>query len=136
MKIKNMAFLLTALASTQLMGCASIVGGVNQPISVTTTPIDGAKCSLENDKGKWYVNQTPGSVVVHRSYKDLDVKCHKDGYQDAETKVVSKTKPMAAGNILFGGAVGVGLDVVDGAAYDYPNEVKVAMNKSDMSGAA
>jgi hypothetical protein len=131
MKIKNILILLTFLASTQLMGCASIVGGVNQSISVATAPVDGAKCSLENDKGKWYVNQTPGSVVVHRSYKDLDVKCHKEGYQDSETKVESKTKPMAAGNILFGGAVGVGLDVVDGAAYDYPTEVKVEMNQED-----
>ncbi len=92
-----------------------------------TSPKEGATCSLENDKGKWFVNKTPGTVVVHRSYKDLDVKCQEEGCAPSEEKVKSKVKPMAAGNIIFGGLVGAGVDAVDGAAYDYPTDIKVNM---------
>ena len=52
-------------------GCASIVSGQNQSISVTTlkngTDVPGAKCTLTNDKGTWYTT-SPGSVMVRRSY--------------------------------------------------------------------
>ena len=38
---------------------------------------------------------------------------------------------MTAGNVLFGGLIGVGVDAADGAAYDYPSDIKVAMEKKD-----
>ena len=69
--------------------------------------------------------------MVHRSYKDLEVNCQEDGYDDADEKVQSKTKAMTAGNVLFGGLIGVGVDAADGAAYDYPSDIKVAMEKKD-----
>jgi uncharacterized protein YceK len=112
-----------------LTGCASIVNGTNQSVSVKTAPAQGAMCSLENDKGKWYVNQTPGSVTVHRSYKDLVVNCQKQGYQSSQTKVTSKTKGMAFGNILFGGVIGAGVDMADGSAYDYPTDIQIPMKR-------
>ncbi len=37
---------------------------------------------------------------------------------------------MAFGNFLFGGVIGVGVDTVSGAAYDYPNVVTVRMGRS------
>ncbi len=36
---------------------------------------------------------------------------------------------MVAGNLLFGGFIGGGVDAADGAAYDYPNNLTVRMNK-------
>jgi len=110
-----------------LTGCASIVNGTNQPISVSTPPVQGAVCTLINDKGTWYVNNTPGSVTVHRSYQDLNVSCRKPGYKVASQAVKSTTKPMAFGNVLFGGAIGAGIDVANGSAYDYPTNITVAM---------
>lgn len=106
-------------------GCASIVNGTNQPVSVSTHPIKEAKCTLENDKGKWYVSSTPGSTTIHRSYSDLKVKCEKNGYKSGEKRFASKTKPMAFGNIIFGGAIGAGVDVATGSAYDYPTDMQV-----------
>lgn len=113
-----------------LIGCASIVNGTNQPVSVHTGEAHGATCSLENDKGRWYINRTPGSVVVNRSFKDLKIQCMKKGFEPTYTKVKSKTKGMAFGNILFGGVVGAGVDMVDGAAYDYPSEIIVPMKRN------
>lgn len=122
---------LVALISTAtlLTSCASIVNGQNQPVSVSTTP-KNATCALENNKGKWYINNTPGSVTVNRSYHDLQVTCEKKGYKKAEKKVASATKAMAFGNVVFGGVIGAGVDMADGAAYDYPTEIQVPLDKA------
>jgi len=127
--MKKIIICTALLACASLTGCASIVNGTSQPVSVNTAPIQGAKCCLKNNKGVWYINKTPGSVVVHRSYGDLTVTCSKKGYKTSSVKVKSHTKGMAFGNAVFGGVVGAGVDVADGAAYDYPSNVHVSMKK-------
>ena len=110
---------------TLISGCASIVNGQNQSLTVTTPGCAGATCELTNDKGKWFISSTPGSVTVHRSYADLFVKCIKGGSPPVTKSIPSKTKGMAFGNILLGGIIGAGIDVANGAAYDYPNEISL-----------
>ena len=116
--------------ATLCSGCASIVGGQNQSISVTTASdgkeVEGAKCSLQNDKGSWYAT-TPGSVTVRRSYADLLVTCKLDSVAPGTASVKSTTKALAFGNAIFGGVIGVAVDTASGAAYDYPNSIRVAM---------
>lgn len=113
-------------------GCASIVSGQNQSVSVTTknqgADVAGAKCSLTNDKGTWYTT-TPGSVTVRRSYNDLALTCTLDGAEPGIASVKSTTKGMAFGNILFGGIIGAGVDMSTGAAYDYPDIINVELGK-------
>jgi hypothetical protein len=70
---------------------------------------------------------TPGSVTVHRSYDKLNVTCKETGYTANVVAVDSSTKGMAFGNILFGGLIGVGVDMSTGAAYDYPALITVPM---------
>ena len=127
------------LAATLCTGCASIVSGQNQSISVTTASddndIEGAKCSLQNDKGSWYAT-TPGSVTVRRSYGDLLVTCKLDGVTPGTASVKSTTKAMAFGNVIFGGVIGVAVDTASGAAYDYPNTIRVAMPAGAAASAA
>jgi hypothetical protein len=41
---------------------------------------------------------------------------------------------MAYGNILLGGVIGAGVDVVNGAAYDYPSEVSVPLDCKPLVG--
>lgn len=115
----HLNLLLPLAALALLPGCASIVSGHNQPITVEVPDCEGANCRLTNDKGSWAV-KAPGSVVVSRAYGDLAVICSKEGFGSATQAVASSTKGMAAGNILFGGIIGVGVDVATGAAYDYP----------------
>lgn len=121
MRATLMAALLAGAAS--LTGCASIVSGTSQVVSVETLHptgnVAGATCKLENDKGVYYVT-TPGTVTVHRAYGDMNVKCEKPGYDAGLATFKSSTKGMMAGNILFGGVIGAGVDASTGAAYDYP----------------
>lgn len=121
------------LASVALTGCASIVNGHNQVISVEARhkgqPVVGAACTLVNPKGTFYVS-TPGTVTIHRSYDDLNVKCEKDGVEPGLASVKSSTKAMAFGNILFGGVIGAAVDAGSGAAYDYPTLISVILGES------
>jgi hypothetical protein len=122
---------LTCVAA--LSGCASIVGGTSQVVSVQTVKggdeLAGASCKLENDKGVWFI-KTPGSVTVHRAYGELSVKCEKNGVDPGIATVKSSTKGMAFGNILFGGLIGAGVDMSTGAAYDYPALITVSMGST------
>lgn len=130
-KMTSMAFLATGFM--MLTSCASIVSGNQQSISVNTGHVQGATCALENNKGKWYVNRTPASVTVQRSYTDLVVTCEKKGISHGEKRIASHTKGMAFGNILFGGVIGVGVDMANGAAYDYPVDINVPMGRERIS---
>jgi len=116
-------------------GCASIVTGQNQSLSVETRQkgkqVVGANCKLSNNKGIWYVI-TPGSTTVQRSYEDLAVRCEKDGIDPGIANVKSSTKAMAFGNIIFGGIIGAGVDMASGSAYDYPSLITVEMGETSL----
>jgi hypothetical protein len=120
--------IITVLPIAMLSACASILDGSNQSISVKTisgaNDIVGARCTVINDKGTWYVT-SPGSVTVQRSYDTLNVKCESDGYIANAGSAPSSTKGLAFGNILFGGLIGAAVDVGTGAAYDYPSPIIV-----------
>jgi len=116
----------SAIALLGLSGCASIVDGSHQVLSVVTPDVEQAKCTLTNNKGTFYVT-TPGTVTVHRSYDPMHVDCTKAGYEDALITVKSSTKGMAFGNIIAGGIIGAGVDMATGAAYDYPQKIVVPM---------
>ncbi len=114
-----------------LQGCASIVSGTTQSLSVETKSatgdaVSGANCKMTNDKGTWFV-ATPGTVAVHRSMSDLSILCTKESFQPANNVAPSSTKGMVFGNLLFGGIIGVGVDAATGAAFDYPTLIPVFM---------
>lgn len=110
-----------------LNACASIVSGTSQNIAVDTSP-SNAECRLSNDKGEWFVDNTPGTTVVHRSSQALTVECHK-GKLQAIRSFDSHTKGAAYGNILAGGIIGAAVDMGNGAAYDYPPSVSLKLKK-------
>ena len=132
----RIAVLFAVAAVVLTSGCASIVSGVNQPVSVVAkspenVDVAGAKCTLTNSKGEWYTT-TPGSVVVHRAYGNMLVNCVHPTYAGV-TSVKSVTKPMAFGNIIFGGVIGAGIDMGNGSAYDYPDMISVSMSASNVT---
>ena len=78
-----------------------------------------------NSKGSYYVNSTPGSVMVQNACDQLTVTCKKDGYVPANPNagsVQDKSKGMAWGNIIFGGIIGIAVDRQTGAGCTYPQQ--------------
>jgi len=115
-------FTIIFFSHAALTGCASIVTGQDQVVSVSTPNCSGAQCTLVNPEGTYFV-KTPGTVTVDKEYGDLSVSCEKAGYDPFIMSVSSSTKGMAFGNILLGGIIGAGVDVATGAAYDYPDHI-------------
>jgi hypothetical protein len=124
MKIQTVVAI--AAMGAALSGCATIVDGSKQSVSVSTSPVQGAACVLHNSEGTWYLT-SPGSVEVHKTKNDLDVTCTKDGYQPGKQVATSKFGGATFGNILAGGVIGVGIDAASGANYYYDNPLTVPL---------
>ena len=105
-----------------LSNCASIMSDSVQAISVDTPNCRGAKCSLNNSNGVYFVQSTPGTVSVEKAYGDLTVTCEKDGQTFTSTHQ-SKANVATYGNILLGGIPGALIDGGSGKGYDYPNYI-------------
>jgi hypothetical protein len=121
-------FILAAVAASGLIvsGCATIIQGTTQSVSVATTPESGAQCTLKNSEGSWFVT-SPGNATVHKTKNDLTVDCVKAGYTDAHTTAISHFGGTTAGNILAGGIIGIGVDAASGANYHYDSPITVPL---------
>jgi TonB family protein len=124
MKIE--AFAAVAALGVAVSGCATIVEGTTQAVSVTTTPEQGAQCTLVNSQGTWYLT-TPGSTTVHKTKTDLKVTCNKEGYGLGQTVATARFGATTAGNVIAGGLVGIGIDAASGANYHYDSPIVVTL---------
>ncbi len=115
-----------AAGAASLCGCATIIQGTTQPVSITTTPEEGAQCTLTNSEGTWYL-ASPGSAVVHKTKNDLSIDCTKPGFATGHVVATSHFGGTTAGNVLLGGVVGLGVDAASGANYYYDNPISVPL---------
>ena len=109
-----------------LTGCATIIKGTTQSISLRTPPEVGAQCELTNSQGTWFIT-TPGSVTVHKTKTDLVVTCTKSGFQDATATIPARFNGVTAGNILVGGLIGITVDAASGANYGYEELTEIPL---------
>lgn len=127
--MKLTAVAAVAALGAALSGCATIVEGTTQPVSVNTTPVEGAQCTLTNSQGTWYVS-SPGSVIVHKSRTALNVTCTKPGLADGHAVAAPHFGAATAGNILGGvGGIVIGgaVDAASGADYHYNSPITVPL---------
>ena len=117
---------LIVLMLLQLTACATLTGGQEQDISITTRPT-GAACTLTNGQESWTLSQTPGSVSIPRAYQAITVTCTQNGYTPASTTLEPQTRGRAYGNILLLGIPAV-VDAGTGAGYEYnPDDIKLTL---------
>lgn len=128
--MKLTAFAALAALGIAVSGCATIIDGTTQSVSVNTTPEQGASCTLVNSQGTWYVT-SPGSTTVHKTKTDLDVTCTKQGYKPGHIVAASRFTGKTAGNILAGGLIGVGVDAASGANFTYDSPITVPLGERD-----
>jgi hypothetical protein len=108
-------------------GCAAITQGTSQDLLVSTTPVSGASCQLQNDKGSWSVASTPGTVEINKASGALTVSCKHPQGGEGSAQVESSLGAAIFGNVLVGGVIGVVVDTSTGAAFYYPDNVTVTL---------
>ncbi len=121
-----------ALSALLLSGCATVVNGGSQDVSVSTNP-PGATCTVDRvGASVGVINPTPGKLSVSRSKNALDLTCNKPGYQTSATTVASTFNGWTFGNLLIGGLIGFGVDAATGANNDYPKAINVDLGPATM----
>lgn len=124
--------LFAALALGTMAGCATVVSGTSQSVSIDTDP-PGAACTLSREgKEIAVIDPTPGTVEIDKDKDDIQLHCTKDGYLTSTGTLTSSRQNMAFGNIILGGIVGIGflgaiVDHASGAARKYPATISLTM---------
>ena len=119
---------LIALAASAflLVACATITKGTSQTVAIDTPGVPGATCTILTQNGPQMVT-TPGTVVLSKGSSSLPIQCTKDCYTTGASVIPSNVEAMAAGNVVFGGLIGLGVDAATGAMNKYPDVVTVSM---------
>ena len=103
-------------------GCASILHGSNQELSVTSVP-PGARFTVDGEGS----HTTPATIVLQRK-RDHSFVFELEGYQTEQVAVTHVISGAVAGNIIAGGLIGWGVDAMTGAQYRLvPEVVNVTM---------
>jgi hypothetical protein len=116
-----------AIGLTMLAGCATLAEGSAQTIRIETDP-SGASCELTR-KGQLVtrIPATPSTISQYKESGDLKLTCRKRGYLDASLDTASDFQNMVLGNILFGGLIGVFVDMGSGATSKYPESITLTL---------
>ena len=128
--MKFMSFLMLTVFITT--GCATITQGTKEVLVVNSDP-GGARVVLSTgDEGV-----TPAAFEVSKK-RDILVTVSKDGYKTHAVQVFSITGGdggrWVAGNIIFGGLIGLGVDSATGASRELsPNPVNVTLEAESES---
>jgi hypothetical protein len=127
-KTTQVATILAAplLTAALLAGCATLTKGTDQIVNLDTPGYPGSQCTL-NSKGIGYRTiTTPATFQLPKSHFDIAVDCVNTCARGTGI-ISSNVEAMTAGNIVFGGVIGVGIDAASGAMNKYNEVNQVAM---------
>jgi len=120
----------TLILAVFAAGCASIISGTKQEVSVGSTP-PGATVTFKTTGGMTvFTGTTPASCRLPRSDNYLVV-IKMDGYKDQEIYINRDFNGWFIGNLLCGGLIGMVVDAVDGAMWNLaPDQIHVELAKT------
>lgn len=106
-------------------GCATIMQGTSQELSVASTP-SGARVLVDGTE----MGRTPYVASLKRKDKHV-VRIEMDGYQPFELPIARATSGWVWGNIVFGGLPGLAVDAISGGLYKLkPEQVEATLAQS------
>ena len=128
--VKRHIYLLILAALSLVAGCATIVTGSTQTLTINTTP-SGATVTLNGNN----LGVTPMSIEVKRPETERSVfRFEKEGYKPLELPVARSMNTWWLGNIITGGVFGSTTDYASGAMYEYqPGLIQVTLEPVNMS---
>lgn len=98
-----------AIAGMLLGGCATMVRGGTQQVSLNSNP-PGAEATIDDHLRVI----TPATVELTRS-DDHQIVIRKPGYHDATVTLTSGASNLMLGNLIFGGLIGSNIDASTGS---------------------
>jgi hypothetical protein len=107
MRLSNALLILFLLVAAN--GCATIIHGTTQDISVTTDPADA---DLLVDGNLRY--KSPATIAMKRK-DDHTVEISRAGYKSEKIDIKGTISAAVLGDFLAGGAIGYGIDAATGA---------------------
>jgi len=124
---KTIIFLTLVSFAFTIVGCCTIVSGRNQQLPVISTP-SGARVIVNGVQ-----QQSPCTLVLDRKQPLYQVRVEKDGYEPVEITLRKGVNGWIWGNILFGGIIGLIIDVCTGSVNKFtPTELEVNLAKQKL----
>lgn len=130
--IRHLTQTATLLVCAFLIGCGTIIHGGGQDVSVTSDP-SGATVEIDGTE----VGDTPVTRSLDRGSQHT-VAISMDGFQTEQVTIQKSVDGWVAGNIVFGGLIGLAVDAATGGMYKLsPTQVQqtldeeTAMRKSE-----
>lgn len=115
--------------------CSSILEGTSQEILINTYPA-GATCTLlRNGEQIATITPTPGSALVRKTKRDINVICDKPGYASVVAVDHSGLAAATAADVLLPG-VGWAVDSASGADNKYATPVNLTFTQATVPGGA
>lgn len=112
LNFKNISIIAALIAGGLTMaGCASIMNGSTQKFTMASEPTH-AHLIVDGDS----VGTTPRQVHLSRKENHV-VKVNLAGYQTATIPLKRTASGWIFGNVIFGGIIGIAIDVMDGSMY-------------------
>lgn len=125
---------IAAAAVLALSGCASIIQGGTQPVTIRSVP-DGAAITVSNRNGeKVHAGTAPVTLTLNRGAgyfkpESYTIVVSKDGFDRKEMTITGTLSGWYIGNIVFGGLIGMlAVDPVTGAMYTLPDAVTATLD--------
>lgn len=126
--MRALGFAALAVLALPAGACSTIVKGTTQAVAVSVSGPPIAMCELSSPGIGVVQVQAPGSVTLPLSRHNIQVMCRAKCWNDGIGAVQSTLQAMTAGNILFGGVVGLAIDAGTGAMNKYEPAIQVAMS--------
>ncbi|UCC73029.1 MAG: PEGA domain-containing protein [Gemmatimonadota bacterium] len=118
---------LTLITALVVTGCASIVSGTTQDMTVTSN-VEDAEIFLDGVR----IGTTPFTGLVKKNKGQLRVE--QEGYETGTLTLSKSLDPWFWGNIIIGGTVGSITDFATGAAFTYaPASYRVELQAEGQS---
>jgi hypothetical protein len=122
----RLALLAVSAGCLGLGACSTIVTGTRQHIAISTPGVSDATCQVAGGDGVHATINTPASVSVPKSRKDIEVTCTAQD-RTAATKTIKSTYSDWS---IVEYPLGYPIDAVTGAMWVYPKTVAISFRAS------
>lgn len=125
----RLAFFLLILSVCS--GCATIMNGSTVPVTISTAPND-ARAKVNGQ-----VYSTPATVAIPRGQGDFSIHIEKDGYESQDVPLKEKIGGWVWGNVILGGLIGLGVDLITKRAYTLEeHDISIELKQATNNGSA